>query len=177
MVLTGVSRQQAEEAMKDFADAFSDKNGLTADLDQRLAEVRQEYAEVMEEVEGRMAKAMEVLMAYANENREQEFSKKKSMELMHGTIGFRTGTPKLKTMKGFTWMACTKLVERLLPGVYIRTKEPELAKDMLLADRNAERVKLEGSDECVTMKEALERCGICVVQDDTFYVEPKTEMR
>lgn len=176
VVLNGVSKQQAEEAMKEYAEAYAEKLGLAAEMDLRLAEVRQEYAKQLEDVDNRMKESFELMNAYANENRDQEFSKKKSMELMHGTIGYRTGTPKLKTMKGFTWASCTTLAARLLPGLYMRTKEPEIAKDMILADRNEEHVTLLSGDEG-SMKDALERCGMYVVQEDTFYVEPKTEIR
>ena len=46
---------------------------------------------------------------------------------------------------------------------YIRVSE-ELAKDRLLADRDKEEVA-----------EQLSKCGMTIVQDETFYVEPKKE--
>ncbi|MBQ9073793.1 MAG: host-nuclease inhibitor Gam family protein [Muribaculaceae bacterium] len=46
---------------------------------------------------------------------------------------------------------------------FIRTTE-EIAKDKLLADREADG-----------MAEKMEKCGIYVAQDETFYVEPKKE--
>jgi phage host-nuclease inhibitor protein Gam len=78
------------------------------------------------------------------------------------TIGFRTGTPKLKTLKGFTWGAVTNLLKEFLPA-YVRTSE-EPAKDKLLADRE---------DEVVSA--LFPKVGISVTQDETFYVEPKKE--
>ena len=84
------------------------------------------------------------------------------MESAHGVFGFRTGTPKLKNLKGFTWAAVTNLCKELLPS-YIRISE-ELAKDKLLADRDKEDVM-----------ELFPKCGVMVVQDETFYVEPKKE--
>ena len=90
------------------------------------------------------------------------FAKKKSLEMVHGTIGFRTGTPKLKTLKGFTWASAKNLVCEFLPA-FIRTTE-EIAKDKLLADRDVEG-----------MTEKMAQCGIMVAQDETFYVEPKKE--
>ena len=90
--------------------------------------------------------------------------------MTHGTIGFRTGTPKLKTLKGFNWASALELVKRVLPG-YVRTTD-EIAKDKLLADRELEAVVIGSSDESVPMSEALAGCGITVVQDETFYVEP-----
>ena len=82
--------------------------------------------------------------------------------MAHGTIGFRTGTPKLKTMKGFTWASVLQLAREFMPS-YIRTTE-EIAKDKLLADRDDEE-----------MSDKMAHCGIAVAQDETFYVEPKTE--
>ena len=84
------------------------------------------------------------------------------METVHGTLGFRTGTPKLKTLKGFTWGAVTNLLTEFLPG-YVRTVV-EPAKDKLLADRDDEQTAA-----------LFPKVGITVVQDETFYVEPKKE--
>ena len=84
------------------------------------------------------------------------------MESAHGVFGFRTGTPKLKNLKGFTWAAVTNLCKELLPA-YIRTTE-ELAKDKLLADRDVQEVA-----------EFFPKIGVQVVQDETFYLEPKKE--
>lgn len=82
--------------------------------------------------------AFEIMQAYAVENKEELFARKKSVESAHGVFGFRTGTPKLKNLKGFTWAAVTNLCKELLPS-YIRTSE-ELAKDKLLADRELPEV-------------------------------------
>jgi phage host-nuclease inhibitor protein Gam len=84
------------------------------------------------------------------------------MEMVHGVIGFRTGTPKLKTLKGFTWGAVTNLLKEFLPS-YVRVSE-EPAKDRLLADR-----------EVPETASLFPKVGIFVDQDETFYVEPKKE--
>ena len=85
------------------------------------------------------------------------------MEFTHGVLGFRTGTPKLKTRKGFIWGSITNLLKEFLPS-YIRTSE-EPAKDRLLADRDAPEVS-----------SLFEKCGILIDQDETFFVEPKKEL-
>ena len=106
--------------------------------------------------------ALEVMQTFATENRDELFSKKKSMETAHGVLGFRTGTPKLKTRKGFTWAAVLELLKEFNPA-YVRTSE-EVAKDKLLADRENE-----------DMPELMQKVGIKVEQDETFFVEPKKE--
>nr|CAJ1762309.1 Mu Gam-like end protection [uncultured phage] len=105
---------------------------------------------------------MEILQVFATENKESLFSKTKSYKSAHGIFGFRTGTPKIKQLKGFTKESVLALVKAILPD-YIRTAE-EVAKDRLLADRDKEEVA-----------EKLSKCGMVVVQDETFYVEPKKE--
>ena len=94
--------------------------------------------------------------------------------MAQGTIGFRTGTPKLKTLKGFTWESALNLVREFLPD-YIRKKE-EINKDKLLTDRDIEYASV-GKGEAVAqpMGSLMAKCGIQVVQDEAFYVEPKTE--
>lgn len=106
--------------------------------------------------------AFEVVQVYATENRDTLFGKKKSLENSHGVLGFRTGTPKLKTRKGFTWGAVLELVKTIAPS-FVRTSE-EVAKDRLLADRE--------SEEVVAL---MPRIGVEVVQDETFYIELKKE--
>ena len=85
------------------------------------------------------------------------------MDLVHGIIGFRTGTPKLKLRKGFTWPSVVNLLKEFLPA-YIRTTE-EPAKDRLLADRDVPEVSTQ-----------FQKLGITVDQDETFFVEPKKEL-
>ena len=92
--------------------------------------------------------------------------------MAHGVIGFRTGTPKLKTLKGFTWASALQLVKEFLPS-YVRKTE-DVAKDKLLADRDME-VKVKDGEDKVKLSHEMARCGIQVVQDETFYVEPKKE--
>lgn len=67
-------------------------------------------------------------------------------------------------------------MKSFLPS-YIRQTE-EIAKDKLLADREVE-VQLGGGDPnnrgYRPLCEQMAECGIQVVQDETFYVEPKKE--
>ena len=96
------------------------------------------------------------------------------MNLSHGVIGFRTGTPKLKTLKGFTWASALQLVKEFLPD-YVR-QTWDIAKDKLLADRES-CVQEPGNPlgPGKSMYEQMAKCGIQVVQDEAFYVEPKKE--
>ena len=162
VIITGVSREAADEAFAIYAKADAQSAKITADIELQCAKIREKYASRLAELEGEKEKAFDTLQAYATENQAELFTKKKSLEMAHGVIGFRTGTPKLKTLKGFTWASALQLVKEFLPG-YVRQSE-EIAKDKMLADRDTEE-----------MPPLMAKCGIMVAQDETFYVEPKKE--
>ena len=170
VIITGVSREAADEAFANYAKADAQSAKITADIELQCAKIREKYANRLAELEDEKEKAFDTLQAYATENQAELFTKKKSLEMAHGVIGFRTGTPKLKTLKGFTWASALQLVKEFLPG-YVRQTE-EIAKDKLLADRSAE---LKLNDVATPMSEHMAKCGITVAQDETFYVEPKKE--
>ena len=151
MIITGVTREAADEAFANYAKADAQSAKITADIELQCAKIREKYANKLAELEGEKEKAFDTLQAYATENQAELFSKKKSLEMAHGVIGFRTGTA-----------SALQLVKEFLPG-YVRQTE-EIAKDKLLADRDTEE-----------MAPQMAKCGIQVAQDETFYVEPKKE--
>lgn len=161
-VVSGISREQAEQAFAEFAAADAKAQHLTSKMDIEMTRIREKYADQLAELTNVKERNFDILQAYAVENKDALFAKRKSMESAHGVFGFRTGTPKLKNLKGFTWAAVTNLCKELLPQ-YIRTSE-ELAKDRLLADR-----------ENPDVSGLFPRIGVQVVQEETFYVEPKKE--
>lgn len=159
-VVSGITREQAEQAFADFAAADAKVQNLTSKMDIEMTRIREKYADQLAELSATKEKNFDIMQAYAIENKEELFSKRKSLESAHGVFGFRTGTPKLKNLKGFTWAAVTNICKELLPQ-YIRTTD-ELAKDKLLADRDNPEVA-----------EFFPKIGVQVVQEETFYVEPK----
>ena len=172
-ILSGVTRDQMEEAFGAYASADAEIAKITAEMDKQFTAIREKHAERLAALEKTKEENFEVLNVFASEHKDELFSKKKSLESAHGTIGFRTGTPKLKTLKGFTWASALQLVKQFLPG-YVRTTD-EIAKDKLLADRELEEVKATNHEKPITMFEAMAECGIKVDQDETFFVEPKKE--
>ena len=173
-LIQGITAEQANDAFASYAKADAQIQKINADIELQCAKIREKRADELTRLSEEREKAFDTLQAYAVENQAELFTKKKSLEMTHGTIGFRTGTPKLKTLKGFTWASALQLVKEFLPG-YVRQTE-EIAKDKLLADRD--------SDVMVTgdplgpgkpMREQMAKCGIAVTQDETFYVEPKKE--
>lgn len=162
IVITGITREQMEEAFGQYATADAEVQSINAEMDRQFVEIRERHAERIAELEKQKTESFEVMQVFATEHRDDLFSKRRSMETTHGILGFRTGNPKVKNRKGFTWAAVLELVKTFLPE-YVRTEET-VAKDRLLADRDEEG-----------MPELLTKCGVYVDQDEAFYVEPKKE--
>jgi len=161
-IISGVSREQADAAFAQYAKASAQSDKISAEIELQCAKIREKYATQLSQLDEEKETAFDTLQSFAMENQAELFSKKKSLDMAHGVIGFRTGTPKLKTLKGFTWASALQLVKEFLPD-FIRTTD-EIAKDKMLADRESDG-----------MVEKLSKCGIQVTQDETFYVEPKKE--
>ena len=161
-VYSGVTQEEMEQAFAEYAKADARQQKITADMDVAMTKIREKWQDELAKLQEAKDNAFDVMQAYAVENKAELFAKKKSLDTVHGTMGFRTGTPKLKTLKGFTWASVTNLLAEFLPS-YVRTVT-EPAKDKLLADRDDEEVQA-----------MLPKVGVSVVQDETFYVEPKKE--
>lgn len=162
VVISGVTSEQMEAAFAEYATADAKVQKINATMDAKFTEIREKYQDELAKLNEKKEQSFDVMQTFAMENKAELFSKKKSMESTHGVIGFRTGTPKLKTLKGFTWGAVTNLLKEFLPG-YVRILE-EPAKDKLLADR-----------EVPETVEMFSKVGIYVDQDESFFVEPKKE--
>jgi phage host-nuclease inhibitor protein Gam len=163
VLIQGVSRERAEEAFAEYAAADALQQQFTSKMDGEITRIREKYQDKINDSQERKELSFEIMQAFATEKKDELFAKKKSLEMVHGIMGFRTGTPKLKTRKGFTWGAVTNLLKELMPG-YVRTTE-EPAKDKLLADRD---------DPAVAGMYV--KIGVYVDQDETFFVEPKKEI-
>ena len=161
-VYNGVKQEEMELAFADYARADARIQKINSTMDIEMTRIREKYQDELGKLAETKEKSFDIMQAYALENRDELFSKRKSLETTHGTIGFRTGTPKLKTLKGFTWGAVVNMLKEFLPS-YVRTSE-EANKEKLLADRDNEEVTA-----------MFPKVGITVVQDETFFVEPKKE--
>jgi phage host-nuclease inhibitor protein Gam len=162
VVHMGVSSEEMEQAFTEYATCDAKLQKTNATMDVEITRIRNKYADAIAALQESKDKAFDVIQAYAIDNKAELFARKKSLETVHGTFGFRTGTPKLKLLKGFTWASVTNLLKEYLP-TYVRVTE-EAAKDKLLADRDNEKVA-----------EYLVKVGVAVIQEESFFVEPKKE--
>lgn len=138
---------------------------LKTEMDSRIAAIKGEFERSLSDIETEVKGLCDAAETWATSNPE-EFGKKKSIEFLHGIVGFRTSTPKLEPIsKKWNWKTITTAVEQLLPA-FIRNK-PEVDKEAILAQR----------DE---LSEFLPNVGLKVSQEESFFVDvtgTKTETR
>jgi len=152
------SRDEAEAVMNELACAANNKRKLTARLDAAVLKLQEDAAVGISQCDESINLRADALRAWA-ESHPEEFAKgRKSIDFLSGTLGFRTGTPKLALLsRAFKWETVLGLLRQKGWLDFIRTtSEPN--KDALLA----------ASD-----RYNLKEVGLKVVQDESFYVEPK----
>jgi phage host-nuclease inhibitor protein Gam len=160
-VISGVTLEQAQEASELFAKTTTSLDKVQAKMNEEINRVKSKYQDSITELQDSLTEPQEVLEIFAKESQDS-WGKKKSMELLHCIIGYRTGMPKVTKQKGFSWEAVTELAAKAFPQL-VRTKS-ELDKDAVIA--------LSKEDG---FAEISKSCFIDVVQDESFYVEAKKE--
>jgi phage host-nuclease inhibitor protein Gam len=153
------TREELEQLVGEIASQTIQRDGLKVRMDAELTELRARYAEPLAQLDLQIEAGLTVAKNWAEEH-QAEFAGKKSLDLTHGIIGFRTGQPQLKRLAGWTWDRVLEAVTRLLPD-YVRHKH-ETDRERLLADRE-------------TLAPMFREIGVKVEQDESFFLEPKRE--
>lgn len=155
------TRADLEAAVGQLAHATTERQRLTAEMEQEITLIRARYEVPL----GNLTETLETITGAAAEwaaRNPAEFGNRKSLPLTHGTIGWRTGQPTLKTQPGWTW---DRVLEKLTTASddlmrFVRIKS-EVAKDVLLAERQ-------------TLGDAtLKTLGVRVEQAEPFFIEPR----
>lgn len=161
MLTESITMDEAAGIMANYARIDASIRKINAEQDLAIAKIREKHQDKLAQLGNEKQEAVEKLEFFAR-NSPELFTKRKSFEFSHGVIGMRTGTPALKTLKGFTWASVLNLTKSLLPE-YIRTKE-EVDKERMIMDRELEIVA-----------QKMKEVGVQVVQEESFYVEAKVE--
>jgi len=155
------TREELESVLGEYASAAIARGQLTLAMDEKINLVRKDYEGRLAELDDMLQGLFEDMEAWAVLH-PAEFMPKRSIDLVHGTLGFRTGNPTLKTIKGVKWEHVLDMLKCNRMGSYVRTIE-EPNKDALLADREA------------IGAERLQALGLRVEQAERFYADPKME--
>ena len=127
------TREEMEEVVEQITRATIARDGLMSAMDEELTEIRSKYEPQITAHGQEIDRLVVVARQWSNAHPE-EFGARKSIEMVHGLVGFRTGTPRLKLLSGWTWNKVLEFLALSREVAYIRTKQ-EVDKELIIADR------------------------------------------
>jgi phage host-nuclease inhibitor protein Gam len=127
---------------------------IQAAMNDEISKIKARYEEQAQPHNEAIARLLDGLHLFAEQNKEALLTGKlKTIQLTTGTIGWRTGTPKV-SIKGVD-----SVMERIkamnLDNLFIRTKE-EINKEAMLENRDA----------------AMSIPGVTITQQESFWAKP-----
>lgn len=167
-VFANVTLEQAQDASELVAVNQNKLEKIEAKMNEEINRIKSKYTDDINELTEALEEPTAILKAYATEQA-PSWGKKKSFELLHCIIGFRTGTPKVDKKKGFTWEAVLELLKKKKAfEPFVRVKE-EINKDAIL------QLSPDSDTDRKTLTALEKECYIEIKQDESFYVTPKKE--
>ncbi len=161
---TLLTRDDAESAMNALALSLNNQRKLVAARDGKVLSINKDYESPLGELDEEIQRQTDSLCAWAESNPDAFPKGRKSIHLVAGTLGFRTGSPKLALLsRAFNWERVLALVEQFWPS-FIRLKK-EVDKEGILAMHS------QAADKTASDAE-LKRLGLKVTQEETFFIEP-----
>lgn len=154
-----ITEEAAKAAMKEWLDNDVQLAKVQAEKRVKITPLVQKYEGLERELTDKKLQAAEVLEAYADQNRGTILpSGKKSTGFEGGTIGWKSGPPKLVLANEdeFGWEEVLAMARKVLPEFVLQ--KDELDKSGIL--RNADGIG-----------DKLAKAGLAVEQKETFYVK------
>lgn len=156
------SRVEAEALVGKIRELAIEKERHRIEIEAAKNAIDEQHAERLGQIAVEQELLTEALSAWSDANRE-EFGKHRSVQFVHGTMGWRTGNPTLKLLSRWTW---EKVLDNLLSigrKDLVRTKF-EVNKEVILAQARQPVKPLE-----------IGPLGLRVEQGEPFFVEPKID--
>ncbi|HEV3413764.1 MAG TPA: host-nuclease inhibitor Gam family protein [Puia sp.] len=160
VLITNISHGDAEQAMGLFAHCNTQLKLIESRMEEEKHQIDNKYLEEITQLKDSMEEQLKMLQVYGQQYKDSW--KGKSLALLHGKIGFRTGNPKLVKDKKFTWDAVTELLKKAFP-TFVRINY-EINKEALIAFRDQQE-----------FEKIKESCYVDVIRDETFYAEANME--
>lgn len=156
-----ITRAQAEAIIQNIAHLTLVREDSELAMNENIQSIKKLYEPQIINADQELARLTGIVKTWA-ENNKEEFEKKKSLETFYAHIGWRTGTPKLKTISKWTWDKVLEAIKAKRRRGYITVKE-SINKEILISRRK------------VIGEKRLAAMGLKVVQDEVFFVDVKRE--
>lgn len=154
------TRDEAEGVMNDLAVAENTRRKFIARRDADVLAVNAKYENAIGACAETVRAKSEMLRAWAEATPEAFAKGRKSIDLGSGTLGFRTGTPKLALLsRAWDWNKVLAALRACGLKNFIRTKDEVDKEAIIAAAVAAGGVGIPG-------------VGVKVVQEESFFVEP-----
>ncbi len=155
------TRAEAEQCLGQIRALTLEQHDRATALEQLKKGLDDDFSVRNSEISKELDAQQAMLLDWAEAN-PSEFADKKSLAMQHGVIGWRIGNHKLVKKSKATWDALVDLVSDAIGSGYVRTKR-EVDRERIIADREE------------IPAESLRECGLAVVQEESFFIEPKLE--
>lgn len=132
-------------------------------LNDTIQQLRDEFEKKTSDARALKAKLESDIEAFCIEHKEQ-FEKKRSMDLVHGTVSFRTSPPKVAQLnRKYSWSTILELAKKFSwSRSYLRIKE-EVDKEAILTDAASKHIT----------DEKLAAIGLKIDQKEDFNIDIK----
>ena len=155
---------EVDQALLEMRRAKAEKARLEAKMNAEMATVAAKYEEAIEEQTEILAGREAQVKLFCEENRDTLFDKSKSLPLTHGTVSFRLGQVKTRTLPKWTFKKALEKAVELAKTV--RKFKPYLKQAVEL-----DRQKMVDDYKAGTITNAdLEPIGVKCEQEETFAV-------
>lgn len=168
---TIATRSELEDVIGSIRAITIQRNQLAAEREACIKVIDDEAGPLLGECDKQLQQLTEQVKVWAEAN-PAEFDGKRSLETIHGKLGWRTGQWQIAALPGWIWQRGAKSaknakavldsLKKRFGAIYVRTKE-EVDKDAIIAARAS------------ISAEAMADVGVRVFQEESFYVEPNVE--
>mgnify|MGYP002785817181 CR=1 FL=1 len=155
------SRADAENCLGQIRALSIEQHERASALEAAKKALDEQYAGRDAEITQALAAQQALLCDWAEAN-PSEFGDRKSIQMIHGLIGWRIGQPKLSKKSKAKWEDLADIVADSLGSEYVRTKR-EVDRERIIADRGT------------IPPESLREIGLAVVQEESFFIEPRLD--
>lgn len=148
-----------------------------AAMNAAIQKIRAKYEEETKSERENISTLESDIQTFCLKNKKEFEKDKRSVDLVHGSVGFRTNPPKVLQLSNKFKIATTiELIKKILdPAKYLRTKT-ELNKEAVLTDYVEKKKTAELKPEELETKltdEKLSAVGLRIDQEETYFYEIK----
>jgi phage host-nuclease inhibitor protein Gam len=162
--IKNVNLETAQDSSREYANCVISIDKIEAEINRKISNIRDQYKDQITALQESAKEHKEILEVFASEQK-ANWGKKKSFDLLHCTIAFKTNPPKVGKHKKFTWEAVTELLKKQNVFSRFLRQTTEINKEAILAEKNE-----------AVLNMLKEDCYIVIEQDERFEVDVKKDV-